>query len=65
MHQCQVDNVVDEEFGLVSADGITETSKAQTTIIGFVIRMNSTGWTPSSVYSSLNIEFEEPVQVLT
>ena len=61
--QCQIDNVVEETFGLLTADAITETSKAQTTVVGFAIRMNGTGWTPSALYSSLNMEFGEPIQV--
>lgn len=62
-YPCQTENVLDEVMGLVTADSITETSKAQTSVVGFVIRMNSTGWTPSSIYASLNIDFRDAVQV--
>lgn len=61
--RCQKENVLAEEFGLVQAESISETSKAQTKIIGYAVRLNGTGWTPSSAYSSLNIDFRYPVEV--
>jgi hypothetical protein len=61
--RCQTENTLDEELGLVNAESITETTKAETTIVGYIIRTNSSGWTPSSAYSSLNIDFRYPVEV--
>jgi hypothetical protein len=61
--QCQKENVLAEEFGLVEAESITERTKAETIVVGYAIRINGSGWTPSSAYSSLNIDFRHPVEV--
>lgn len=61
--RCEKENVLAEEFGLVRAESITETVKAETTIVGYTIRSNGTGWTPASAYSSLNIDFRYPIEV--
>jgi hypothetical protein len=61
--RCQTENLLAEELGLVEAELISETTKAETKIVGYVIRINSTGWTPSSAFSSLNIDFRHPVEV--
>lgn len=61
--RCQTENTLDEELGLLDADSITETTKAETKVVGYVIRVNGTGWTPSSAFSSLNIDFRHPVEV--
>lgn len=61
--RCQKENALAEEFGLVEAESITETTKAQTTVVGYVIRANGSGWTPVSAFSSLNIDFRHPVEV--
>lgn len=61
--RCQKENVLAEEFGLVQAESITETVRAETTVVGYTIRSNGTGWTPTSAYSSLNIDFLYPIEV--
>ena len=62
-NRCQKENVLAEEFGLVQAESISETAKAETKVIGYAVRLNGTGWTPSSAYSSLSIDFRYPVEV--
>lgn len=61
--RCQKESVLAEELGIVEAESITETTKAETTVIGYVIRVNGSGWTPSSAFSSLNIDFRNPIEV--
>ncbi len=61
--RCQHENVLAEDFGLCGPESITETTKAETKVIGYAIRVNGSGWTPSSAYSSLNIDFRHPVEV--
>ncbi|UJR29915.1 hypothetical protein I4U23_017463 [Adineta vaga] len=62
-HRCQTEDSLDEELGLLNADSITETTKGETTVVGFVIRANGTGWTPSSAFSSLNIDYRHGVEI--
>lgn len=61
--RCRTENVLGEEFGLVEATAINEATKGETKVIGYSIRVNGTGWTPSSAFSSLNIEFRYPIEV--
>ncbi|CAF2527114.1 unnamed protein product [Rotaria sp. Silwood2] len=61
--RCQTENTLSEELGLVKAESITETTKAETKVVGYIIRSNSTGWTPSSAFSSLNIDFRYSVEI--
>ncbi len=61
--RCETENVVAEDLGLVEAESITEATKAETNVVGYIIRVNGSGWTPSSAFSSLNIDFRHPVEV--
>jgi hypothetical protein len=61
--RCQTENILSEDLGVVEAESISETTKAETKVIGYIIRINGTGWTPSSAFSSLNIDFRYPVEV--
>ncbi|CAF1321223.1 unnamed protein product [Adineta steineri] len=61
--RCSTENSLDEALGLIGAESITETTKAETKPVGFSIRVNGSGWTPSSAFSSLNIDFRHPVEI--
>ena len=61
--RCQTENVIAEDLGVVEAELISETTKAETKVVGYIIGINGTGWTPSSAFSSLNIDFRHPVEV--
>jgi hypothetical protein len=61
--RCQTENILSEELGVIASDSITETTKGETKVVGYIIQTNGTGWTPSSAFSSLNIDFRVTVEV--
>ena len=61
--RCQKENALIEEYGLVEPESITEITKAESKVIGYAIRRNGTGWTPTTSFSSLNIDFRYSVEV--
>ena len=61
--RCQTENTLAEELGLVQPESITEVTNAETKVIGYSVRKNGSGWTPSASYSSLNVDFRHPVEV--
>ncbi len=63
LYHCQTENILDEGLGVVEAESITESTKAEINVVGYIVRINGSGWTPSSAFSSLNIDFRYPVEV--
>jgi hypothetical protein len=61
--RCQANNILDETLDLISAESITEVGGARAIVIGHTIQNNRAGWTPSTNFATLDIEFRSPVEV--